>query len=525
MEYERLHRCLPVVERVSSVGIIPKRPNSSLHAHACSFEKICYIVRRMLSLLHPSWCFYAGVIGVIGGMIFSLSTGFSYFDGVAWLIAALALLVLSIIISRRFCIVIAIAAGLIIASVRIAPELYGKEILASLAGQDVRLSGTISEDPNGENGNYKLRLKDIKIDFQGGESLEVAGVLYAQLSTRAELERSDKITLAGKLNAGFGIFGGSLYRPELIAIERAEYGDIFARIKHGFADAIKALIPAPEVDLGLGYLVGEKSGLSDEFSEQLRAVGMTHVVVASGAHLGILIGAVRKIFGKISRFAGALGAILAIFAFAMMVGFTPSMTRAAIVAVLGILAGYVGRKFSPLRLISFVAAITLLIDSMNLLNLGWQLSFASFFAILALAPRVSKMLYGGKSPPWLASMLITSITASLVCAPILIYNFGTISLLSLVANLIILPTLPYAMFLVFATGILSPVPLLASLIARVATLLLDLHIFVIEFLSEQKMFIMELPAGDWKIFLLYILIVGSLGWMMFRQRKPIKIPP
>jgi len=479
-------------------------------------KKICHF---LFSVVHPSWCFYAGVVGVIIGTAASLFSKQVIFSGVIWLVTAICMLTFSIFISRRILVVVALVAGIILANVRIAPEFYGREVFSSLVGQEVRMSGTINEDPHNENGNVELRLKDILIDFQNHDPLQVVGTVYVQLNTKSNLERSDRITLTGKLSAGFGVFYGTLYRPELLSITRAEYGDIFARIKREFASVIKKLLPPAEANLGLGYLVGDKSGLSEEFSEQLRAVGMTHVVVASGAHLGILVGAIRKIFGRISRFAGVIGATLAIFAFAMVVGFTPSMTRAVLVALLSILVGYVGRSFSPLRLILFVAAITLLITPMNLFNLGWQLSFASFFAILALVPQLGRVLYGGKSPPWLASMLMTSIMTSITCAPILIYNFGTVSLLSLVANLIILPTLPYVMLLVLLTGVTSPIPYLAAIISKLAMALLDLHITVIKFLSEQKVFIMDLPTADFRFFGIYLPLIGWLGWMILRQRK------
>jgi len=405
---------------------------------------------------------------------------------------------------------------MMIANIRIAPELYALEVFANLVDREVTLVGTISEDPNISGNNFKLRLNDLRVEFPSGEQIDLAGKVYAQLSSKVQLERSDRITLNGKLGSGFGVFSATFYRPELVAVERAEYGDVFARIKHRFIGMVKAVIPSPEVDLGLGYLVGEKSGLSEEFSEQLRAVGMTHVVVASGAHLGILIGFVHKMFGRISRFAGAVVAIFAIFGFAMLVGFTPSMTRAVLVSVLGIVVGYVGRSFSPLCLILLVAAITLLLDPLNLLNLGWQLSFASFFAILVLAPQTCRLLYGGKSPPWLASMLITSIVASITCAPILIYNFGSISLLSLVANLVILPTLPYAMCLVLLSGILGFIPGLGLIIVKLARLLLSLHISVIEFLSDQKIFIMELPTADFRVFGIYLVLAIWLGLVILR---------
>lgn len=204
--------------------------------------------------------------------------------------------------------------------------------------------------------------------------------------------------------------------------------------------------------------------------------------------------------------------LLMIIIFMLIVGFTPSMTRAALVASLSLVVGYVGRKFTPLRLIGFVAMLTLMISPINLASLGWQLSFASFFGILVLGPRIQKVMYGGKKPPWLASMLITSISTSIVCAPILIYNFGSISLLSLAANLVILPTLPYAMLGMMLTGVTSVLPFLGSMVATLTRWLLDLHIWVIYFLSEQKAFIIDLPAGDARFYLIYIMVAVFLLW-------------
>ena len=333
------------------------------------------------------------------------------------------------------------------------------------------------------------------------------------------MERSDIITLQGILSAGFGTYAGMLSRPELVAVRRAEVGDIFARVKQSFAQIIKKLIRAPEADLGLGYLMGLKSGLPDGLADTLRAVGMTHVVVASGAHLGILASAARKLCGYLSKFAGLLGSLLLIAGFTLIVGFTPSMTRAALVSVLSLGVGYFGRQFTPLRLLLFVAMLTLLLAPLNCLHLGWQLSFASFFALLIIAPRLQKLFYGGKKPPWLASMLLTSLAATLACAPILIYNFGTLSLLSFVANLFILPTLPYAMLLVFLTGAFSFWPWLAGVIAQLATILLGAHIWLVNFLGEKTMFIFELGSGDPRIFLIYVPIFLLLARQHHKQNN------
>ena len=430
-----------------------------------------------------------------------------------WLVAALLLVIFSLLHPKLFLLGFSFLGGLILANYRAAPLITDQTQLTQLVSQPVIFSGQIQEDPVTERGQTTVRLRQLDLLATPGTPpvASFSGTLYVQLSgNHSELERSDIITISGQLGSGFGTFSGSLYRAELLNIERVSLGDIFARIKHWFAERVRSFLPAPESDLGLGYLMGMKAGLPENLSAALQAIGMTHVIVASGAHLGILVSAAKKLFGRLSKFAGLFGSVILICVFVLIVGFTPSMMRAGLVSLLSILVGYVGRRFTPGRLLSFVAATTLLVEPFYLFNLGWQLSFASFFGLLIFAPHLQSFLYGGKQPPWLASMLLTSIATSVLCAPILIYNFGSLSLLSLIVNLIILPTLPYAMLLIFLTGASSCLPFLAQLVARLTTLLLDFHIAVVSFFSTQKTFILEFENVDWRIFLLYLPILGCL---------------
>ncbi len=465
--------------------------------------------------LHPSWHFYAVIVGLFCGIVISIILSLQICAELYWLVLALVLLTVAIIFPARFMLALAFLAGLVIGNFRSSPQLSSQEFFSANLGQTMTISGIISDDPDFSEGNNVIHLSNLCIN----DDVCFAGTAYVKLARKIEVERSDYITLQGKLGDGFGTFVASIFRPTVLSIDKTSPGDLFAKFKAFFSERIRDYIASPEVDLGLGYLMGMKSGLSDEFSEALRTVGMTHVIVASGAHLGILAGAAKKLFGRLSKFAGLMFSMLLIIAFVLMVGFTPSMTRAALVAILSLLMGYVGRKFSPWRLLSLVGALTLLAEPINFLSLGWQLSFASFFGILILAPRLGRFLYGGKTPPWLASMLITSFATSLVCAPILIYNFGSISLLSFVANLVILPTLPYAMLLVFLVGVTSFLPALAGLLALPATWLLDFHIWTVNFLSEKTMFVINLPSADARFFWLYLPITMILCWPYLRARR------
>ena len=133
----------------------------------------------------------------------------------------------------------------------------------------------------------------------------------------------------------------------------------------------------------------------------------------------------------------------------------------------------------------------------------------------------------------MAEIILATVSATMMCAPILLYYFGTISLISLVANLLILPTIPFAMGLTFLVGVLGIgveifggfwfLTVVEKIVVKITTLLLSYHIGVMSFFSEQKSFLVEIPKGDVRVLLLYIpilipfLIVGLVN--LKNQRK------
>ena len=290
------------------------------------------------------------------------------------------------------------------------------------------------------------------------------------------------------------------------------------KVRNWFSTRIKKLIPEPEVNLGMSYLLGMKSGLPDDLSENLRIVGLVHIVVASGAHLSILVEIAKKIFGKISRMASLIFSLIFILFFMAMVGWTPSILRAGVMAILTLVTWFVGRKISPIRMIITVMAGTLLINPMFVINLGWLLSFASFGGIMILGPILTRYFYGEKKPGFIGETVITTLSATLMTLPITLYYYGTISLISVVANLLILPTLSYAMGLVFLAGVVSGMPFIETMVAFVAQKLLEFHILVVNFFGSMGYFLIKIPEGQSWVFLIYLVIVIPLLIGHFKQK-------
>ena len=446
-------------------------------------------------------------MGIIFGVVLALVFKINYFVSPWWCLLATLLFVIAYLKPRLVFVVLALVAGMMLAFFRVATELKGENCIRQFYGEKVVVTGVANGDPESDESGTKIKL----INLQFGENKKpVAGSIFISLKYNNKIAREDTVIVEGKLSEGFGTYTGYMYRPIVMAIKKPEPGSLVLKFRNWFAERIRRLVPEPQVNLGLSYLLGMKSGLPDESAENLRIVGLVHIVVASGAHLAILVEIAKKLFGKISRFSGLLFSGIFVILFMAMVGWTPSILRAGVMSILTILAWYVGRKIAPWRIILMVAALTLMLNPNFMINLGWLLSFASFAGIMILGPRLVGFFYGGKKPGFIAETIITTLAATIMTLPITLYFYGTFSLISMVANLLILPTLSYAMGLMFLVGVMAGIPGLETIIGFVATKLLDFHIAVVNLFASMRQFLVEIPVGQVWVFGIYIFIVLAL---------------
>ena len=471
--------------------------------------------------MHQSYLVVMLAIGIIVGAILAVIFRVNYFASPVWLLLVALVLIMVYLRPRLVFVGVALVAGMILMFFRVASQLIGEDYIRQFWGQTVMVTGTVEADPNSDESATKIKLTNLRF---GDEMKQAQGSIYISLKQTQEIYRADEVTLEGKMSEGFGIYAGYMYRPYLKKIRRAESKDMVLAVRDAFSERIKSLVPEPEVNLGLSYLLGMKSGLPEDLNENLRMVGLTHIVVASGAHLSILVGLARKIFGKLSRFAGLFFSIGFVVFFMCMVGWTPSILRAGVMAILSLVTWYCGRKMAPWRMILIVMAFTLMLNPMFLINLGWLLSFASYAGIMILGPKLIKFFYGIKKPGFIGSMILVTVSATLMTLPISLYFFGTLSLISVLANLLILPTLSVAMGCVFMVGVVAGITGIEQLVGFIATKILDFHIMVIEFFGGMKEFMIEIEPYQVWVFGLYLIIllpfmIGLIQRKMIKYRK------
>lgn len=464
-------------------------------------QKIELILKRKQ---HSSVFIAYTCTGILLGVVLVQSTISANFFGMSWFVFACLLLVLCFWKKATALLLLAIIAGTLIGIGRAFPEYQQVNQYKPLVGHKITIRGNINEDVTvGKRGDKQIKIKNVVI-----EGKKYTGVVWISMESRLHLKRSFEVTASGVVGKGFGSFSASIYNAKIIEAKDT-HKDKAREVRDWFSSGIKSAIPEPEASLGVGYLVGQKSSLPENLQEQLKIVGLTHIVVASGYNLTILVRFTRRIFSKISKYLAALTGGLMIAGFMLVTGFSPSMSRAGLVAGLSLGAWYYGRKIHPLVLLPFAAAVTVIINpSFMWGDLGWYLSFAAFAGVMIFAPLFQDYFFGPKKPGTLRQILGETISAQLTTLPIIAMSFGIVALYALPANILVLPFVPIAMILTFATGVLALLfPVAAFIVGVPAYLLLRYMTTIVGMFANIPNASVEVSLNVIVLAILYALLI------------------
>lgn len=173
--------------------------------------------------------------------------------------------------------------------------------------------------------------------------------------------------------------------------------------------------------------------------QNMKMAGVSHIFSVSGLHIGFLAGLLSFLLGLlcIKRIQKTIIVFIVILFYSGMCRFSPSSVRAMIMCVVLMISSSFGRKYDLINSISLSMLIVLLINPLDIVDVGFQLSFGAVFSI-ALFQRTFKDLLRFL-PDRLASMLAFSFAIQFGCAPITCFYFGYLSIVSVILNIIFIP--------------------------------------------------------------------------------------
>ncbi|WP_233525974.1 DNA internalization-related competence protein ComEC/Rec2 [Actinomadura spongiicola] len=230
--------------------------------------------------------------------------------------------------------------------------------------------------------------------------------------------------------------------------------------------AASAKLPPDQRGVLPGMVVGDTSRLDPALAEDFRTAGLTHLLVVSGANLAIVIGAVLglcRLVGLGRRRAPPL-AVLAVLAFVVVARPEPSVLRAALMGLIGMLALFTGRQRQGVPALAAAVLLLVLIDPELARSYGFTLSVLATAGLLVLAPPWRERLARHLPGPF-ADALAVAAAAQFAVAPVLVMLSGEVGVVSVFANLLAAPAVAPATLLGALAAVTAPFSLpLAQLI-------------------------------------------------------------
>ena len=400
------------------------------------------------------------------------------------------------------------------------------ECLASLTEASTRKNSAefypcITEDlPNKNSNSLILLVADRFPELEYGDKISVSGKLELPKNFLSENGTEfDYISFLSKDNTHFLI-----YRPEIEKIGSGEGNKIIASLyffKNLFIKNISAVVPEPDASFLGGIIFGAKQSLGEDLLEDFRKVGLIHIVVLSGYNITIIaIG----IFFFTSRFGkrnlGFVVSAISIALFAIMVGLGATVIRASIMALIAILARFLGRPSDALRFLFIAGFLMLLWNPLILFyDPSFQLSFMATFGLILFSPFVFSKLNFVPEKFGLREIVSATIAVQFFVLPLLIRMSGFVSIVSFIINPLVLPLVPWAMAFGALTGALGILPFVGQIVSwpvgALSYFISQIIISVTEFSASLPF--ATLQTGSISFWFIFVWYVGY--WFLYKKIK------
>lgn len=357
--------------------------------------------------------------------------------------------------------------------------------------------------------------KSLQVEY--ADRVDVVGVLQAP-GTFDDFNYADFL-------AKDGIYA-LMYQPSIQVVEQGAYqngiqrtfGGVFF-VKGKFREVLHKHISPPASTILAALLLGDKSLLSDATAEKLNRAGVRHITAISGMHVAVLTIYLMPLFlffGLWRQQAFYVTMAIMIF-FVLLTGLQASAVRAAIMGGMFLLGQHLGRLNVSWRALVFAAAIMLFINPFLLTkDVGFQLSFLAVLGIIVFLP-IFLSLFPKKL--LFRQIIGMTIAAQIFTLPILIFNFGQVSLVSILTNILIVPALPFIMgfgFLFLFAGLFTDS--LGFLFSFPISLLLQYVSFVVELFAALPFAAVKTENLSVFWLVLFYLAVALFYWK-FRKRQ------
>ena len=397
-------------------------------------------------------------------------------------------------------------------------------------GGQITLTGIVSAEP------------DIRDTFQKLKITVTGSTILVIVKRYPEYKYLDSVKLTGKLETPSvtdefnyknylmkdGIYSVMNFPLVELVSKKHQYtvlSYMYEKIlffKQKIRQSIRSNFSPPQSSILEGTVLGDNGAMSNDLKSKLNITGLRHIIAVSGTHVVILSTIIMSLLLFLGFYRGQAFyfAIIFICFYIILTGLPPSGIRAGIMGGLYLLAQKLGRQSMGPRIITIACAAMVFINPFYLFyDVGFQLSFLAVIGLIYLEPLIKSFFKAGikrflrtevkEKPGNLLSMISTTIAAQIFTLPIMVYNFGNISYVAPITNLLISPIVSLLMifgFLSSIAGVLSNI--LGWILSVPCYFLLLYFVWIIDFFSQPwAMKVIQNVSWIWLVISYLVIIV------------------
>lgn len=267
---------------------------------------------------------------------------------------------------------------------------------------------------------------------------------------------------------------------KIFIIKRAYYQilDVLYRLKYRMQDVFTSALPGEEGALLAALCIGTKSLLDPEVKEMFQNAGISHILAVSGLHISIAGAFIYKLLKRLKCkvTTSAVLSLIFVFFYSITISDSVSAKRALLMYAVIMISKIIGDGCDIITSLSLVCIILTILDPLSVMQTAFTLSFGAVFMLAMTASPATecyhsycvlkwenthKEIKGNRFKPTAVNDLISSLVFSffiqISMAALTAKYFYSLPMLSCVLNVLILPLLPFALFLGLLGGLLGTI--------------------------------------------------------------------
>ena len=295
-------------------------------------------------------------------------------------------------------------------------------------------------------------------------------------------------------------------------------------MKTKFVTNLQKTLGEPHAALAAGLVVGEKAALGKDLLNDFRTVGLIHIVVLSGFNITIVAYAMRKLLSFLPRVWGIVIGGIGIFLFGIMVGGGATVVRSCVMAGIALSADLLRRDYSVTRALALAALLMLIQNPAILLHdTSFQLSFLATLGLILLASPIEERLKFIPDILGMRGIIAATVSTQIFVSPFILYIMGQISIIGVVVNILVLPSIPPTMLAVFLTGASGFVWMpMAQFFGWISHLLLSYELFMVQNFARVPFAAAFVPAFSvWWVVAFYGVFL--VGFVVIKKVKSLTV--